>query len=419
MRKHVWIMNHYAGGMFFDQGGRHYNFAKYLKRSGYEPVVFCANSIHGKTERYFDTQDLWHIHTAGKIGVPWVFVRARTYTGNGKQRILNMIDFYRNVKRAAREYAAQYGKPDIIYASSVHPLTLVAGLRLAKHFGVKCVCEIRDLWPSSIVIHGYAGPRNPVILALRRMEKWIYKEADALIFTMEGAYDYIQEQGWEKDVPRSKTHYINNGVDLDAFQYNLEHFCWDDPDLDDPNTFKLVYTGSIRKANGLVELVKCAKVLQNEKCIKFLVYGTGTELDELRECCRKEVLTNVVFKGPVEKKYVPSILTRGDASLLNYAPTTEKLFRFGNSQNKLFEYLAAGKPMITNVKLSYNPASRRHCCYTVASPEEKDYAALVLELYHLPLEEYERVCCAARETAEEYDFKNLAKKLMSVLEGVE
>ena len=30
--KKIWIMNHYAGGMFFQKGGRHYYFAKYLKK---------------------------------------------------------------------------------------------------------------------------------------------------------------------------------------------------------------------------------------------------------------------------------------------------------------------------------------------------------------------------------------------------
>lgn len=114
---------------------------------GYAPVIFCANSKHGKPECFLETDALWEERIAEEIDTPFVFVRARTYTGNGKQRVLNMIDFYRNVKKAAKEYAAQHGKPDVIFASSVHPLTLVAGIQLAKQFGVKCVCEVRDLWP--------------------------------------------------------------------------------------------------------------------------------------------------------------------------------------------------------------------------------------------------------------------------------
>ena len=50
MKKQIWIMNHYAGNTHFDHSGRHYSFAKYLKRAGYEPVVFCCNAKHGKPE---------------------------------------------------------------------------------------------------------------------------------------------------------------------------------------------------------------------------------------------------------------------------------------------------------------------------------------------------------------------------------
>lgn len=125
--KKIWIMNHYATDTFFDHGGRHYYFAKYLKRMGYEPVIFGSNAVHGEPELYFPDPSLWHEHRAEDIDVPYVFVRSRAYSGNGKQRILNMVDFYRNVQKAAKEYAQIHGKPDVIVASSVHPLTLVAG----------------------------------------------------------------------------------------------------------------------------------------------------------------------------------------------------------------------------------------------------------------------------------------------------
>ena len=47
MKKNIWIFNHYATNMYFDNGGRHYWFAKYLKQADYNPVIFCANTLHG------------------------------------------------------------------------------------------------------------------------------------------------------------------------------------------------------------------------------------------------------------------------------------------------------------------------------------------------------------------------------------
>lgn len=369
MKKNIWIMNHYAANMLFDQGGRHYSFAKYLKQSGYEPVVFCCNAKHGKAELFFEDTSLWREHTAEEIGLPFVFVKARTYVGNGKQRVLNMIDFYFNVKKAAKEYAKQHGKPDIIYASSVHPLTLVAGIQLAKKFGVKCICEVRDLWPESIVVYSERLKKtNPLIKLLYQGEKWIYKKADKLIFTAEGTYDYIIEQGWEKEIPREKVHCINNGVDLEVFAYNREHFRVEDPDLENPNIFKVAYAGSIRHVNNIGLLLDTAKKITNPR-IKFLIWGDGDELPALRQRLIDESIPNVVFKGRVEKKYIPYITSKADMNLMDMQEENE-IFRFGISPNKLFEYIAAKKPILMYRLWAHNPVLTYNIGYVAESKED-------------------------------------------------
>ena len=67
MKTNIWILNHYASDMYFDRGGRHYNFAKYLRRAGYAPVIFGANSKHGKPERFLETDALWEERIAEEI----------------------------------------------------------------------------------------------------------------------------------------------------------------------------------------------------------------------------------------------------------------------------------------------------------------------------------------------------------------
>lgn len=415
MRKHVWIMNHYAGQMFFDQGWRHYNFAKYLKQAGYEPVIFCANSKHGPGGTWFPEEGLWQEHIAEEIGVPFVFVKARTYTGNGKQRVLNMVDFYRNVKKAAKEYAAKHGKPDIIYASSVHPLTLVAGIQLAKRFGVKCVCEVRDLWPEGIVEYSSRFTRNhPLIKLLYQGEKWLYKHADRLIFTMEGGGEYIKERGWEKAVPLSKVYSINNGVDLPAFDANREQFTAEDPDLDNPELFKVVYTGSIRRVNNLGQILDAAKKVPNPR-VKFLIWGDGDELPALRRRIRDEGIGNVIFKGRVEKKYVPSIVSRADLNLVHWEMSP--ILRFGVSYNKLFEYLAAGRPVFSTVRPGRSIVERFRCGADTEGFTPREIAEGIQALAALPPEERDRMGRNARKAAEEYDFRNLTRKLIEIIES--
>ena len=407
-------MNHYAGSMFFDKGGRHYNFAKYLRRAGYEPTIFCANAKHGQQELFFDNKNLWHEHIAEEIDTPFVFVKARIYRGNGKQRVLNMVDFYRNVKKAAKQYAKEYGTPDIIYASSVHPLTLVAGIQLAKYFGVKCICEVRDLWPESIVAYSSRFTKNhPLIKLIYQGEKWIYKKADAVIFTMEGAYDYILERGWEKDIPRSKVYYINNGVDLETFYYNQEHFQIEDLDLQNPDIFKVVYAGSIRQVNNLGFLLNAAKQVTDSK-VRFLIWGDGDERPILEQRVRDEGIGNVVFKGKVEKKYIPYIVSKAD---LNFAHNTPSLlFRFGISFNKIFDYFAAGKPILTDFPCAYNPVIQANAGIAVENATATEVALAIEKISALNKEGCMKFCSNALKAAEKYDFQNLTRQLINIIE---
>lgn len=409
----IWILNNY--NMLPEQGGlvRHYNFAKCLAEKRHHVSVFVGSHPHNTDLQMIQDRSAWKI--GQKTPFRWVYVRTLNYAGSRLKQILSMFQFYRNGKKAALAFFNQGERPDIILGSSAHPLAAVLAIRLAKRFRCKSIAEVRDLWPESIVAYGIAGPHNPAVLALRRLEKWIYKKADALVFTMEGAYDYIVEQGWDKDIPRSKVHYINNGVDLEQFDYNTEHFHVDDPDLDDPNTFKVVYTGSIRKVNNLGLLLDAAKCV-NDPRVKFLIWGDGDEREALERRVRDEGLTNVVFKGRVEKKYIPSIVSRAN---LNFAHNSfTYLFNYGISFNKLFDYFAAGQPILCDFPCRYNPVIIYGAGMEVRDTRPQEIAAVIGQLAELPAEQRRLMGANARRAAEDYDFKRLTDKLMAVIERI-
>ena len=148
MKKKVWIFNHYATDMYKNHGGRHYYFSKYLKDEGYLPTIFCANTYHNK-EEIIDTFSKKYIVDYCD-NIPFVFIKTVPSIGNGIKRILNMGLFYYNLVHSLKKITKDLEKPDIILASSVHPLTMVAGIKMAKKFKVPCICEVRDLWPEAI-----------------------------------------------------------------------------------------------------------------------------------------------------------------------------------------------------------------------------------------------------------------------------
>ena len=415
MKENIWIINHYAGDTFFDKGGRHYWFAKYLRKKNYKPVVFCCNNKHNPgTEEWLESNRLWEERVADEIDVPYVFVRARRYVGNGIKRILNMFDFYRNIKIVTEEYAKKHSAPDVIIASSVHPLTLIAGIQIAKKYRVKCICEIRDLWPETLVACGLLNRKNPMTLLLRYLEKWAYKNADRLIFTMEGAYDYIYEQKWQKDIPKSKVKYINNGIDLSEFNYNKNKYQANFDELDDKSLFKVVYTGSIRSVNNVGGILDVAKLLSDKnKKIVFLIFGSGNQLEMLINRVNEEHIKNVLFMGKVEKKYIPYIVSCADLNIMHCGES--HIFKYGISFNKLFDYLAAGKPILTDFACRHNPVENGCAGISVYSGNMREIADAIEKISTVSRDEYKTYCDNALKAVKKYDFESLTNDLEDVI----
>lgn len=405
----IWLINHYAVPPKYYPLARPTLFAKYLMAMGHTVTIFAASSVHNSDVNLITDGRKWREETVD--GVHYVYIKCCDYQGSGLKRIYNICEFAWKLPGVCKQFA----KPDAIVATSMPPTSCAMGVRMGRKWGCKTVAEIADLWPESIVAYDIAGPHNPAVIALRRLEKWIYKKADAVVFTMEGAYDYIVEQGWEKEIPRSKVHYINNGVDLEQFDYNKEHFRVEDPDLDDPDTFKVVYTGSIRRVNNLGLLLDAAKCVKDPR-VKLLIWGDGDEREALEQRVREEHIGNVVFKGKVEKKYIPSIVSRADMNFAHNAPSP--LFRFGISFNKLFDYLAAGKPILCDFPCPYNPAVTHGAGIEVAGAQPQQIAEAINDLVAASEPERQSCCANARRAAEDFDFKRLTDKLIAVINGI-
>ncbi|HZK17737.1 MAG TPA: glycosyltransferase family 4 protein, partial [Clostridia bacterium] len=339
--------------------------------------------------------------------VPYVFVKTVEYTGNSLKRINNMITFYRNLFPVAREYAKTHGKPDVILASSVHPLTLVAGIKIARKFRVPCICEVRDLWPETLVAMGRIRRNSIPARLLYALEKYIYRYADRLIFTFEGGADYVEGIGLDS----SKVRYINNGIDLKQFHENKLNYIYSDAALDDKGTFKVIYTGSMGQANALHYLVEAAQIIQNKgiEDIKFILFGDGYQRGELERYVKVNNLSNIYFKGRVEKKYIPGILDKGNLNV--FTGQHIPLYKYGLSLNKMFDYLASGKPIVSNIECGYDILEKYQCGITVQGGSPESLAKGILEFYNMPKREYETYCKNAVLAAEDYDFKTLTDKL--------
>lgn len=407
MRRNIWILNHYAKPPEIGGGVRHYKLGENLIKKGYKVKIFAASSKHNSKDNIINDNKKYLYKEFNKV--PFVFIRARDYFGNGKERILNMIDYTLGLLNISKKFS--YEKPDVIIASSVHPLTWLGGYRLAKRFNAKFIAETRDLWPETLVAMEKIKRDSVLAKILYKLEKFIYSRADKLIFTFPGGKDYVEGIGLDS----SKVRYINNGVDLEEFNINKLQNEYKDKELDNNKQFKVIYTGSMGIANSLDYLVKAAKIIQDKgiKNIQFILFGDGYQKQELEEYVKHNNINNVIFKGKVEKKYIPNILSKSDLNI--FTGKNIDLYKYGLSLNKMFDYFASGKPTLSNIECGYDILKKYNCGITVKGGSAEALAEGILKFYNMSKEQYEIYCNNALKVAQNFDFRILTNKLEKVI----
>ena len=125
----------------------------------------------------------------------------------------------------------------------------------------------------------------------------------------------------------------------------------------------------------------------------------------MENLCISLELKNIVFKGRVSKDQIPYVLSKSYANVFfleNY-----RIYKYGISLNKLFEYLAAGKPIIVNRKFGYNNI-QNVCGFTDDNMFES-----IKALCKMDEKSYNKMCANAIELSKQYSFEFLSNKLES------
>lgn len=413
MAKRIWIVNYYTEPPESETNHRYYEFAKHFVANGWEVITFIASFLDNDLAKEFAPGQLF-LHKQYE-GLDYVHVKSPRYSGNGLARMKSIFSFAWSIYKHRDEFE----RPDVIL-HNVHapfdaPIVLVA-----RRFKCKYISEVWDMWPDNFANFGMISRRNPIMKVFYCIEKWIYDNADERVFTLAGAKDYLEDKGWTTDtggkIDLNTVHYINNGVNLISFAKDRETCIREDLDIKDPGLLKIVYIGSINKANQVHTLIEAAKLLQCLNSYRFFIYGDGVDREELEKRVVEEGINNVVFKEKrIPFREVAWIVSQATVNIMNY----QKGFGYlGVSSGKLFQYLAAGKPIVCNISIAYDDVisdNKLGVAKNIETPE--DYARAIRDLAEQPRDDYEAMCERVREVAKRFDYKVLCEEELKIIES--
>ena len=401
----VWLLNHYAQAPQAPGGTRHYWLARFLRERGWNaPILAASVELNTGRQRLGDSETR-RIEVTEDVTFLWL--RTPPYSGNGSGRIWNMATYARRAQED--ETRRLLPRPEVVIGSSVHPLAGWAGLRIARHFGVPFIFEVRDLWPETLISFGQIGRSSLPAILLRRLEGMLYRRASAIITLLPEAGRYIERFG----IPGERVTWIPNGVALERFPY-------EPPRAGGPG-FELMYFGAHGPANDLETVLQAMAVVQARPegaGVRLRMIGDGPLKPRLRERARELGLRTVTFEDPVPYGDVPALAAQADAFILTVLDRPE-LYRYGVSMNKLFDYLAAGRPIVVAISAANNPVAEADAGITVPPANPTLLAEGILALARLsPVERLRLGENGRRFLAARHDYPVLAGRLADLLDTV-
>ena len=414
--RRVWIVNHYASTPEEPAGTRHLMLAKELVARGHSVTIFAAGfGHHSGVEMRLADGDLYR--TEWLDGVRFVWLRTVPYRGNTWRRQVNMLSFL----VAFIVVQTRERPPDFVIGSTVHPFAALGGWLAAKLRGARFAFEVRDLWPQTLVDLGAMRVGSPGERLLRGLEAFLVRRAAAVITLLPGMRDYLVEQG----LPTEHVVYIPNGADLTAYGDAAP------PDplpattraalagiarLQAEGRFVLGYLGAFGRVNRVDVIARAAAIAEarDPGKIGVVLIGDGPERPEVERVAAGDPA--IAFGPPVPKSTVAILLRAVDATVVH--TTYTPVYRYGISFNKLFEYMAAARPVVFACDSAYDPVEGTGAGITVRPDDPELLANAFLELARATPDARAAMGSAGRDyVTRKHNLASLGETLHLVVEG--
>ena len=235
--------------------------------------------------------------------------------------------------RKASELIRQYGISTVITTGPPHS-THLTGLKLKRKFGVNWIADFRDPWTG---IYYYADMLHTPIASRidRKLEKEVLVNADKIIAVNSSVRDLLNSRAGGGDEDRKKYTIITNGFDEDDFNLPAAP----------SGEFVITYSGNLTENYRPHAFFRAlAKVITGYPDISFRFRVAGNISVSAERLIRENGMDDIYeYQGYVNHHELAGLLKSSTALLYAFPESVG----YSGSSGKLYEYLAAERPVIS------------------------------------------------------------------------
>ncbi len=352
--KSIWYISKYVKTSYVgNSGSRGFFLLNELSKTGYDCSIFSSypfkySKIYNKTISKI------------KRNFRYIFINSFQYKKtNSFTRVVSWLDFERKLFFLKKD---NLPKPDVVIVSSLSLLTIINGLFLKKKYSCKLFFEVRDIWPLTLTEEGGFSNKNLFILILQFLEFIGYKYSDHIIGTMPNLGEHVKNiLGYSKKVTCIPIGFNNEELKKSvAIKKNIKLLIPQDK-------FIIGYFGGIGISNALNPFFEIIKKLHSNLDIHFIIAGDGDLKNKYYSQTKN--LNNVTFLPLIEKKFILSLMSNCD--LLYFSTHNSRIWRYGQSLNKLIDYMLSSTPIIGSYN-GYETMINESNCGEFIKPNDSD-----------------------------------------------
>jgi glycosyltransferase involved in cell wall biosynthesis len=385
-------------------GTRHHELARYLASHGHQVTIIASpiSYLTGKPRR---------------AKIPWsekqldgefiTILRAYTYPALHRSFAFRLLSFF-SFMISSFLIGLGVKNIDLVWGTSPPIFQGITAWALSRLKRVPFLFEVRDLWPAFAVAVGVL--KNPILIRLSAwLESFLYRHADLVMVNSPGFIQHVKDRG------AHHVELVPNGTDTAMFSLSVDGSAFRQSHQLD-SKFIVLYAGAHGLSNDLGIVLAAAKELLQEKHILLILLGDGKDKPALQDQARQQGLDNVLFLPPIPKLEMPSVLAAADACIAILKPL--ELYKT-TYPNKVFDYMAAGKPVILAIDGVIREVIEKAGAGIVVPPGDPHaLSQAILRLSSDPELAHAMGYQARKYVEAHFDRIILASKLMSIMHGM-